>query len=434
MTALARALKAGVFDDFWASPPEGHLGLTGAGIDMRADTAYHMSTVWRCINLVGGTFGATPLILYRRRPPDENGRSRGRDRATDRAEYRMLRLSPAPGMSAFRYRKTAMNHLLTWGNHYAEKVSDGFGQLRELHGLRPDRMRVRWADDGTRMYLYRDRLGAETRLPERKVFHVPGLGFDGLVGYAPLTLMRETIGSYVAARDFGASFFRHGARPAIVARHPKKMSPDAVDRLRAQLTELRGSGNAGKTVLMEEGADFKELGIPPEDAQFMESQRFYGVSETARWFGVPPHMVGDVERSTSWGSGIEEQKQGFIDFTMMDWYASFEQETAVQVLPADEPDIYAEFLLDAFLRGKTLERWQSYQIARNVGAFSPNDILDRENMNPREDEGGDEYLLPLSMESVGGSDGSQTTRTMAVVDPRTRRETGDGRTPEVTRP
>lgn len=417
MSVIARGLKVGVWDDFWAAPPEGSMGLTRAGIEVGTDSALHMGTFWRCLNLIGGTFGATPLILYRRRPPP----ARGRDKATDRPEFRMLRLEPSPGMSAHRYRKVAMNHILTWGNHYAEKVYDGFGQLRQVIGLRPDRMFPRWQDDGSRIYIYRQRNGQELRLSESKVFHVPGLGFDGLVGYPPLTLMRETVGAYMASRDFGASFFRNGARPAIVMSHPKTMSQAAIDRLTAQMDRLRGSGNAGKTVLLEEGADFKELGIPPEDAQFMESQKFYGGEAICTWLGVPPHMAGLVEKTTSWGTGVEEQKDGFVSFTMLDHFTSWEQETMVQLFPGED-DLYAEFLIDVLLRGKTLDRWQAYQIARNIGAFSPNDILDRENMNPREDDGGDEYLLPMNMESVGSNtDGQPPLRTIAVLDPRSRR-------------
>lgn len=417
MSLIARGLKVGVWDDFWASPPDGAMGLSRAGVEVSADSALHLGTVWRCLNLIGGTFGSTPLILYRRRPEGQ----RGRDRATNRPEYRLLKLEPSLGMSAFRYRSVAMNHILTWGNHYAEKVYDGSGQLRELVGLRPDRMHPRWQDNGTRLYLYRQRNGQELRLSEAKVFHVPGLGFDGLIGYAPLTLMRETVGAYMASRDFGASFFKNGARPAVVIKHSKTMSTPAIERLTAQMDRLRGSGNAGKTVLLEEGADFKELGIPPEDAQFMESQKFYGGEAICTWFGVPPHMAGQVERSTSWGTGIEEQTLGFITYTMLNHFSSWEQETAVQLLPRDD-QLYAEFMLDNLLRGKTLDRWQSYQIGRNIGALSPNDILDRENMNPREDAGGDEYLLPLNMESVGeNTDGQPPLRTIAVLDPRSRR-------------
>ncbi len=409
MSIFARALKVGAFDD-WAAPPD---VVGGTGIEYQTGKAYGLSTVWRCINIIGGALGTTPLVLYRRRPDGE----RGRDRATDDPRYRMLKLEPAPRMTAFRYRSVAMNHLLTWGNHYAEIIYDGALQPVELHGLRPDRMQVRFADDGSRIYLYRDRLTQEVRLPQRKVFHVPGLGFDGLVGYPPLTLMRETIGSYTAARDFGSNFFRNGARPAIVLKLQKKVGQSTIEQLTAQMDRLRGSGNAGKTVLLPEDADFKELGIAPEDAQYMESQRFYGVAEIARWFGVPPHMVGDVERSTSWGSGIEEQKQGFVDFAMMNWYTSWEQETSVQLLPGDD-ELYPEFLLDNVLRGKALDRWQAYQIARNIGVLSPNDILDRENMNPREDPGGDEYLLPLNMASVGEDTAAGGPGTVSVLDPR----------------
>ena len=403
MSLLQRALKAGSFDEImpgWASPPSGYIGKSGTGVVVTVDGALSVSVIFRCISLLSETLAKLPLQLYRDRPD-----AKGRDRAVDRPEYPVLHTRPNPTMTSFTWRQTTMVHLLTWGNSYSEIVRDGFGTLLELRPLRPDRMDVRWEND-QRVYYYTLSSGERERLPQNRVFHVPGLGFDGLIGYSPVALMRETIGSYGAAREYGAGFFKNGARPAVVVTHPKTMSDLAVERLGAQMDRLRGSGNSGKTVIIEEGGDFKDLGFPPEDAQFIQTKD-HELAEFARWYGVPPHMVGLVDRSTSWGTGIEEQTLGFLTFTMDSHLVNFEQNIEAQLLWGT--DVKPEFTRDALLRMDGLKRAQKLDIERRNGVRNADEWRALENLNPLPDGLGESYLRPVTM-TVVTPDGA-TTRT-----------------------
>lgn len=392
MGMLERALKAGSFDELmpgWASPPMGHIARAATGTDVSVDLALRVSVIFRCIALLSGTLAKLPLELYRDRSEG------GREKAKDRPEYEVLHTRANPSMTSYTWRRTAMVHLLTWGNSYSEIVRDGAGRLREMWPLQPERMEVKW-EGGERVYYYLTR-GERKRLRQENVFHVPGLGFDGLVGYSPIAMMRETVGSYDAARGYGASFFKNGARPAVIITHPKLMNEGAIDRLGAQMDRLRGSGNAGKTVLLEEGADFKDLGFPPEDAQFIETKD-HELGEFARWYGVPPHMVGLVDRSTSWGTGIEEQTLGFLTFTMDDWLVSWEQEAEVQLVSG--LDITPEFTREAGLRMDSLKQAQKLDIERRNGVISANEWRALQNRNPIGGEAGEGYLRPVTMEVV----------------------------------
>jgi HK97 family phage portal protein len=228
--------------------------------------------------------------------------------------------------------------------------------------------------------------------------------------------MRETLGSYAAARDFGQATFTNGARPALVVKHPRNMSAAAIERLTAQMDRLRGSKNAGKTVLLEENADLKEIGFPPKDAQFIETKEFE-LADMARWYGVPPHMVGLVDRSTSWGTGIEEQTLGFLTFTMDDWYVNWEQEINLQLLGGT--GTFAEFTREALLRMDALKQAQVLDIERRNGVLNADEWRRLRNRPPLPDGEGETFLQPANT----------TTRTELVPTPKAR---GDGLAPEVT--
>lgn len=393
--------------DGWANPPVGYLGRTSSGMDVTHDTALAVGVVFRAVSLLSQAVAAMPLICYRDLPGG------GRDRATDHPAYPLLHDSPTPGMTSFVWRETAMAHCLMWGNSYAELVRDGYDRLLEIRPLRPDRMTVRVVRD-KRVYLYRNPDGVQVELAPRDVLHVPGLGYDGLVGYSVLSLMREDIGLYRAAHSYGSNFFRNNARPAVVLSHPKTLPPEVQEQLAAQMDRLRGSANAGKTVVLEDGLKFETLGIPPEDAQFMETRRFQ-VGELSRWFGVPPHMVGDVDRSTSWGTGIESQATGFLRFTLdPGWLVRWEQQLKMQVLEG-WPGIHAEFLRDALLRADTLTRYTAYNLAVNTGWMLRSEARDKENLNPI--EGLDQPVLPVNIAEIETDGAGSVTNVRMENDP-----------------
>jgi HK97 family phage portal protein len=379
--------------DGWQPPVEDVWGISNAGPVVSAESAMRLSAVWACVRILSETIASLPLHVYRELA---NG---DREKAKGAPEYEVLHSRPNRRMTSFIWREVGEAHLETWGNHYAEIVRGALGELIELHPLRPDRMDVRW-EGGTRVYHYRNPDGSETVLQEAQVFHVPGFGFDGLIGYSVLRNHRDTIGLAQAAQEYGANFLRNNARPAMVLTHPRTLDPQAVGKISAQMDRLRGSKGAGKTVVLEEGLTFQPIGIAPEDAQYIETRKFQ-VAEIARLFGVPPHLVGDVERSTSWGSGIEEQTLGFVKFVIGSRLKRWEQEIDNKLLA--NTDLFAEFSVEGLLRADIKTRYEAYQVGRNNGWLSPNEIRRFENLPLRDDPGGNEYLLPMNLQSVGES-------------------------------
>jgi HK97 family phage portal protein len=361
-----------------------HLPSSWAG--MTPETALNMITVYQIVRVLSNTFAQLPLILYRRLA---NG---GKERATDNPLYRTLHLQPNPDMTSFAWRRLMMVHLLTWGNHYAEKARDAMGRPL-LYPIRPDRIEVS-REDNVKVFDYFPPDGqAKRRLPPGRIFHVQALSSDGLVGRSPISDLRRSIRLGRTAEDFGDSFFRNNARPGIVLKHPSLLDDNAIGRLTAQMDSLRGSGNSGRTVILEEGLDFAEIGIPPDDAQFMET-RLFQKRELAGAFGVSPHKIGDLERATF--SNIEHLALEHITDTMMPWFVNVEQECSVQLIDDDEQ--FVEFLADGYLRGDAETRNKAYQIRWQHGALTPNEWRIKENDNPY--DGGDVFYTPVNYAPV----------------------------------
>ena len=215
------------------------------------------------------------------------------------------------------------------------------------------------------------------------------------MGYSPITLAKDCIGLGLAAERFGASFFSNGARLGGILQHPAKLSQEAADRLRESWgNAYGGSGNTGKTAILEEGMNFTQLGIPPDDAQFLETRKFQ-VDDIARWYGVPPHMVGSMESATF--SNIEHQQIEYVTHTLRSWLVRWEQELQRKIYMDDT--IFPQFIVDGLLRGDTKTRYESYRVARETGWLSVNEIRGLENLNPI--DGGDQFIQPLNMGTVG---------------------------------
>ncbi|MBE3072696.1 MAG: phage portal protein, partial [Acidobacteria bacterium] len=277
----------------------------------------------------------------------------------------------------------------------AEIIRDGGNRPVALWPLRPDRMTVlRIA--GALVYRYVQPDGSTVDLAPSQVLHIRGMGFDGLMGHSPLA-GDQTIEMAQTMKDYGTSFYRNNARPAIVAMHPKTLTQGAIDRLAAQFEQLKGSTNAGKTVVMEEGLDIKEIGIAPEAAQYLETAKMLR-SEIIGKFLIPPHRAGDVERSTSWGTGIAEQNQTWLDVGLGMYLRRWEQAIRRSLITsAYRADFYSEFLREALLRADPLARAQINHIAWMDGRLSADDINEMENRNHLPDGKGQGYYVPLNM-------------------------------------
>jgi HK97 family phage portal protein len=368
-------------------------GESWSGMNIDRTTSLGLSAVWACVRLISESVASLPLILYRRT-------EKGKERAVDHPLFNVFRLQPNPESTSFQWREVEQGHLLLQGNCYSQIVLGGDGYVDELWPLDPERMVVRRLD-GKVVYEYNPH-GSNARivLPRDQVLHVAGLGYDGIKGYAVLELLANTIGAVAAADRYGAEFFKNEASPGGYIKLAGALKDDAArTRLRDSWEDMHGKwGNKRRVGVLEQGAEFNAISIPPEQAQFIETRK-YGTSEISRIFGVPPHMIGDVERSTSWGTGIEQQGIGFVVNTLRPWLVRWEQALTVQVLPEkDRGEYFFEFLVDALMRGDMQARWTAYRTAREIGILSANDVRELENMN--DIENGDDYFVPMNWMTV----------------------------------
>jgi len=363
---------------------------TATGVHVTPENALQVTAVLACVRVLAESVASLPLVVYQRLPGG------GKRRATDHYLYPLLHNQPNPEMTSLEFRETKMGHLLTWGNAYGEIELDGFGRVRAVWPLRPDRMKVR-RRQGQLQYLYRlpESVGGnEITLPKELVFHVKGLGFDGLVGYSPVSLARQAIALAMATEEYGARFFGNDATPGLVLQHPGKLKPAAEKNIRESWQEEYGPlKKKHRMAILEEGMKAEKIGFPPEDSQFLQTRRFQ-VAEIARIYNVPPHKIADLERATF--SNIEHQAIDFVTGSVRTWLVRWEQAILRDLFTAaDRREFFAEFLVDALLRGDTQTRYQAYATARQWGWFNANDIRELENQNPI--KGGDVYLVPLNM-------------------------------------
>jgi len=305
-------------------------------------------------------------------------------------------------MSSFIFRETLMTHLLLWGNAYAQIIRNGKGEVVALYPLMPNKMQVDRDENGELYYIYtrssdeaKTMDGVTVYLTPRDVLHIPGLGFDGLVGYSPIAMAKNAIGLSIATEEYGAKFFANGAAPSGVLEHPGTIKDPS--RLRENWNStFGGSANSGKVAVLEEGMKYTPISISPEQAQFLETRKFQ-IDEIARIFRVPPHMVGDLEKSSF--SNIEQQSLEFVKYTLEPWLVRWEQSMIRSLLtPSEKQEYFIKFNVDGLLRGDYASRMSGYATARQNGWMSANDIRELENLDriPAED-GGDLYLINGNM-------------------------------------
>lgn len=370
-----------------------------AGEYVSVEGALSVASVLSAFTILMEDTASLPLMVYRRL-------ERGKERDYQSPYFVLLHDIPNPEHTSLVYREFIMGHLLGWGNHFSQKIWDRRGVLRELWPLRPDRMKV-FRENGERKYLYTEANGNKRAFRQEEIWHIPAFGFDGLVGYSRITLARHAIGLSIAAEKFGSKFFSNGANPGIVLTHPGKLTDKAYQQLKASWSERRGVDNAHHPEILEEGMSIERIGIPPDDAQFIETRRFQ-LGEIARMFRVPPHMLGDVERSTSWGSGIEQQELGYLSHTLRPWLKRIEQgATKDLLLEGERRTTVIEHLVEDFLRTDIATRMAAYVQAITNGIMTRNEVRERENLIPM--SGLDDMLMPLNMTVVEGTKNKKNT-------------------------
>lgn len=371
-------------------------GGTTSGKPVNEHTAMQMTAVYSCVRILAEAVAGLPLHLYKYTA------SGSKEKALSHPLYFLLHDEPNPEMSSFVFRETLMTHLLLWGNAYAQIIRNGKGEVIALYPLMPNRMSVDRDSSGALYYTYTrysdeapTMNGMTVTLRPSEVLHIPGLGFDGLVGYSPIAMAKNAIGMAIACEEYGAKFFANGAAPGGVLEHPGTIKdPQKVrDSWNAA---YQGSSNSHRVAVLEEGMKYQPIGISPEQAQFLETRKFQ-INEIARIFRVPPHMVGDLEKSSF--SNIEQQSLEFVKYTLDPWVIRWEQAISRSLLRPDEKKLYfAKFNVDGLLRGDYVSRMNGYATARQNGWMSANDIRELENLDRIPPElGGDLYLINGNM-------------------------------------
>lgn len=370
---------------------------SSSGKSVSQTSALSVTAVYSCVRILSEAIAGLPLHTYKRKGLN------GKEKAVDHPLYLLLHDEPNPEMTSFVFRETLMSHLLLWGNAYAQILRNGKGDVIALYPLSPGRMTVDRASNGRIYYTYSTsdddnpklKSKGQVYLKAEDVLHIPGLGFDGLVGYSPIAMARNAIGMAMACEEYGAKFFANGASPSGVLEHPSTIKNP--DKLRESWNSLfKGSSNSHQIAVLEEGLKYQPISISPNEAQFLETRKFQ-INEIARIFRIPPHMIGDLEKSSF--SNIEQQSLEFVKYTLDPWVTRWEQSICRRLFKdSEKAEYFVKFNVDGLLRGDYQSRMNGYATGRQNGWLSANDIRELENMNQIPDElGGNLYLVNGSM-------------------------------------
>ncbi len=378
--------------DAVSGAPTFYFGTSASGKTVNPRNAVQVSTVYACVRVIAETIASLPLGVYEE--TDDGNR-----KAADHPLYRLLHDEPNPEMTSFVMRETMLTHLLLWGNSYSQIIRTGRNKVVGLYPLLPDKMDVDRDAKGNLTYTYTTTEGAQVVLSPSDVLHIPGLGFDGIMGYSPIALEKNAIGLGIAAEEYGSRFFQNGARPSGILTHPNTVKDPK--RLRESWNAAYGgSTNGSKVAILEESMTFTPISLPNNEAQFLETRKFQ-VEEICRIFRVPPHLIGNLDRATF--SNIENQSIDFAVHTIRPWLVRIEQAMNRALFAESEKGrFYVQFNIDGLMRGDYKSRMEGYSIGRQNGWLSANDIRSLENMNPiPAEEGGDTYLVNGNMVPIG---------------------------------
>jgi HK97 family phage portal protein len=357
---------------------------TLSGAVVSETSAMRVAAAWRCVNIIAGAVGNLPIDLIRR---DGEGR---RVPAVGHPLRRVLTVKPNLWQTPSEFRRLLQAHLLLRGNAYALRVGTA-GRTDALIPIHPDRVMVEQEDDTRMLYRVTTKRNGVLMLRQGEVLHLRGLSLDGYRGLSVLSHMRESLGVALQAEQASARLFKNGTMAGSAFKHPGKLSDAAVSRLRDSLSNGQGANGAYRPLILEEGLDYTPLALTANDAQFLQ-QRDFQRYDIAMFFGVPPHMLGATEKTTSWGSGIEQQGIGFVTYTLNDWIRIWEETLKRDCLtPAEQEVMDIRLFTQGLLRGDVKARWESYTKALQWGVFSPDEVRALEDMNPRPDGGGGRF-------------------------------------------
>ena len=392
-TVVTTAAMPDIRDDIRSSGTLFVFGKSDAGERVDERTSMQIATVYACVRLLSESVAQLPLHLYRYTDNESS-----KEKVRDHPLYRILNRSPNPEMSRFSFIEVMMTHLLLWGNAYAQIVRDGRNTVLGLYPLLPENVEIDRLDGGDLFYTYHaytnEKPGENNKdilFRRDEILHIPGLGFNGLVGFSPIAMMKNALGSAIAVEKYGSSFFRNSGTLSGVLEHPGVLKDPAKIRQNFMDT-YSGAANAHKVAVLEENMHYKPISLPPEDSQFL-STRVFGVEEICRIFRVPPHLVQDLRRSTF--NNIEAQGISYVQYTLMPWLERFEQAIIKDVLTEEEQNEYfPKFNVDGLLRGDYKSRMEGYRTAINCGIITVNEAREKENFPPIPDsEGGNFHFV-----------------------------------------
>lgn len=361
--------------------------LSASGQSVTPDSAMRVAAVYACVRIISGAVATLPLDIKRRVD------ARTREDASDTSLWKVLRRKPNRWQKPAVFRRMMQAHVLLRGNAYAAIVWSR-GEVRELIPLHPDRVEVRQLDDMSLEYIWTRKDGRRIKFEQRDILHLLGLSLDGIKGVTPVAYARETIGLSLSMEQHGSNVFRNGAQVSGILRTDTKLNPESIKNIQNSLEVYRADGDrAAKIMVLESGLDYKAMAMTQEDAQWLEGRKF-SRSDVAMFFGVPPHMIGDTEKSTSWGSGIEQQSQGFVTYTLEDHLTMWEEAITADCIADENSTLYARFNRAALVRGDLKARWSAHVQALQWGVLNPDEVRALEDWNPRADGEGGKYYDP----------------------------------------
>lgn len=368
--------------------------LTTAGNRVTPANAMTLSAYFGGLRCISEDIGKLPLNIYERL-------ERGKRLATDHPLWQMLHVAPNPEMSSMSCRETMQQWAMGWGNGIAEIEFNYGGKPIALHPLHPQRVSIKRDRDGKLFYrVFSDILGRETEykdLEPWQVFHIHGLG-NGVEGYSVLRFASESLGLSLAAQDFGAAFFGNGTNANGILMHPEHLEDKALNNLRRSWMERHSGGkNAHKPLILEEGMKWEQLTIPPEEAQFLQTRQFQ-VVEVCRWFRIPPHKLQHLDRATF--SNIEHQSLEYVNDALQPWLSRWENEIQRKLIGEDNQRFFACHDTLSLLRTDAKARAEYIKTMSSIGAYSPNDGREMENMNPIPGPEGDQYYIMSNMTTL----------------------------------
>ena len=383
-------------------------GRTESGVLVSRQTALNFSAVYNAVNIISGTIASLPLLLYRRTG------EYGKERLTNHPLYYCLHNMANPEMTSFVWREVSQQHMLLHGNAYSQIIRDGSLRTKELWPISPEAIEVKRDENRKIFYKLNKSDGSYKIFQANEILHIPGMGFDGRMGYSIMTLARESFGLGLAQEIFSAQFYGKGTNYGNVLEHPGKLGDVAYDNLKKDFEKDEGKKAHG-VLILEEGMKWKSTVMPLQDAQFLES-RIFQIAEIARWFNLQLHKLSELSHATF--SNIEQMQIQFVQDTIRPWLVRWEQHIWWKLLNDEEKKlIFAEFLIDGLLRGDMESRQKGLDIMRRNGVINADQWAGIENMNPIGGKAGQTYWMPLNMADANAEEAEKVDKSKDKFEP-----------------